>query len=294
MSTSEHLTTPMARTGEQVSHGRRHIRAGSVHVSELIRNQPLPFVLPSPEVPAQVGPPAVESTAGLDGLLEPVGLAPTSHRRPVSKLAQAAKIAGLGVASCALCVSIAYGSMITHQRRDQDGPEVSARPTMDISGEQALLPDRLNSVVPKGGVTGLPQLPGPETNASDTIDNPGPTSPMAVPPAHQNGGAARSAEKSKKDLVEEFYRLVPTWPAQAFGLLDSTLLGTDEDKFVRSWSTVTGLEVIEVSERDGNVFAVVRLRLADGSHLRVQQLLDVANTTPKKIVGAEILSAQRN
>ena len=285
----------MTRPCEQVSRGRRHIRAGSVHVSELIRHQPLPFEIPGPES----APPVSHPAGVLDSLLDPSQQAPNSHRRPVSKAAQAAKIAGLGVASFALCASIAYGSMITHQRREQALPEAAARPTMNISGDQALLPDRLNSVVPKGGVTGLPELPGPPTNASDTIDNPGPASPMGVPPAQHTGasagGPASAAQPlSKKDLVEQFYSLVPTWPAQAFTLLDSTLLGTDLSQFVQSWSTVTGLEVLEVSERGDNVFAVVRLRLPDGSHLRVQQLLDVANSTPQKIVGAQILSAQRN
>jgi hypothetical protein len=283
VSTTEHLTT-----------GRRHIRAGSVHVSDLIRNQPLPFEIRSPE-PAPVSPPA----GVLDGLLDPAARTPSSHRRPVSKAAQAAKIAGLGLASFALCASIAYGSMITHQRREEGMPEAAPRPTMNISGEQALLPDRLNSVVPKGGVTGLPGLPGPATNATDTIENPGPTQPVDSPPAHQTGASSAGATgagepQSKKELVEQFYRLVPTWPAQAFNLLDSNLLGTDLSQFVQSWSTITGLEVLEVSERGNNVFAVVRLRLPDGTHLRVQQLVDVANTTPKKIVGAEILSAQRN
>ncbi|SRR6266545_2207323 len=281
----------MAQPCEQVSRGRRHIRAGSVHVSELIRNQPLPFEITSPE-PEPVSPPV----DGLDSLLDPDQHAPNSHRRPVSKAAQAAKIAGLGLASFALCASIAYGSMITHQRRDQSASEAATRPTMSINGEQALLPDRLNNVVPKAGVTGLPQLPGPPTDASDTIDNPGPAAPAGEPQAQQGGASASptGTAQSKKELVEKFYRLVPTWPAQAFNLLDPTLLGTDLNKFVQSWSTITGLEVLEVSERDDNVFAVVRLRLPDGSHLRVQQLLDVANSTPRKIVGATILSAQRN
>lgn len=278
-------------TSERLTTGRRHIRAGSVHVSELIRNQPLPFEITSPE-PEPEGQPA----GVLDGLLDPDEHASGSHRRPVSKAAQAAKIAGLGVASAALCVSIAYGSMITHQRRVQSMPEEASRPTMSISGEQALLPDRLNNVVPKAGVTGLPQLPGPAINASDTIDNPGPGTQEAAPPTQQGSAStSKTGEaQSKKELVEQFYRLVPTWPAKAFTLVDPTLLGTDFNKFVQSWSTVTGLEVLEVSERDNNVFAVVRLRLPDGSHLRVQQLLDVANSTPRKIVGAEILSAQRN
>lgn len=153
----------------------------------------------------------------------------------------------------------------------------------------------MNNVVPKAGVTGLPQLPGPPANATDTIDNPGPARPAEEQPANGDAGApAAGTPQSKKEIVEQFYRLVPTWPAQAFNLLDPTLLGTDLNKFVESWSTVTGLEVLEVSERDDNVFAVVRLRLPDGTHLRVQQLLDVANSTPRRIVGAEILSAQRN
>jgi len=266
-----------------------------VHVSELIRHQPLPFETSSPELVAPVSRPA----GVLDSLLDPSHPSPNSHRRPVSKAAQAAKIAGLGLASFALCAAITYGSMITHQRRELGQPEAAPRPTMNISGEQALLPDRLNSVVPKGGVTGLPELPGPPSKASDTIDNPGPAAPTDSPAAQQTGasadGTARAAEQpSKKELVEQFYRLVPTWPAQAFNLVDSTLLGTDLGQFVQSWSTVTGLEVLEVSERGDTVFAVVRLRLPDGSHLRVQQLVDVANTTPRKIVGAEILSAQRN
>jgi hypothetical protein len=256
-----------------------------VRVSELIRNQPLPFELTSLE-------PAPGQPAGvLDSLLNPDDHAPSSHRRPVSKAAQVAKIAGLGVASFTLCASIAYGSMITHQRREESTSEAATRPTMSINGEQALLPDRLNNVVPKAGVTGFPELPGPPTNATDTIDNRGPAAEPAEPQTKQHTAEDRSSGPSKKELVEQFYRLVPTWPAQAFNLLDPTLLGTDLNKFVQSWSTVTGLEVLEVSERDDNVFAVVRLRLPDGSHLRVQQLLDVAN---KKIVGAEILSAQRN
>lgn len=256
-----------------------------MHVSELIRNQPLPFEItlcePVPGQPDDV----------LDSLLDPGDHAPNSHRRPVSKAAQVAKIAGLGVASFALCASIAYGSMITHQRRVENTPEAATRPTMNINGEQALLPDRLNNVVPKAGVTGFPELPGPPTNATDTIDNRGPATQPAEPQTKQNAAEGASPGQTKKDLVEQFYRLVPTWPAQAFNLVDPTLLGTDLNKFVQSWSTVTGLEVLEVSERDDNVFAVVRLRLPDGSHLRVQQLLDVVN---KKIVGAEILSAQRN
>jgi hypothetical protein len=276
---------------ERLTTGRRHIRAGSVHVSELIGHRPELFDLP---IPTQA-----ESPDGvLDILLEPDPEAPCSHRKPPSKAVQAAKIAVLGVASCVLCAAIAYGSMVTH-RSDQAQPDQArpnVRPAADISGERALLPDRLDRAVPQAGIA-TAELPGPETNASDTIDNPGPT-PQAGQPADPTARPADAPPTddtvSKTELVKQFYRLAPSFPAKAFSLLDPNLLGMDVTTFTQSWSTVTGLEILDVQERGDDVLAVVRMRLPDGSHLRVQQLLDVANTVPRRIVGAEILSAQRS
>lgn len=282
---------------ERLTTGRRHIRAGSVRVSELIGHGSSPFDLPIPE--------QAESPDGvLDTLLDPDESGPNSHRRPPSKAAQLAKIAGLGVASFLLCAAIAYGSMVNHQRNEQSAapepvPPAAHPAAADISGENALLPDLLNRAVPKAGITGAPGLPGPENNASDTIDNPGPPrqdAPQRSSPDAENVDDAPATDDtaSKKELVEQFYRLVPSWPAKAYTLLDPNLLGSDVTQFVQSWSTVSGLEVLDVQERGDDVLAVVRMRLPDGSHLRIQQLLDVANTVPRRIVGAEILSAQRN
>src|SRR5262249_55472112 len=151
---------------ERLTTGRRHIRAGSVHVSELIGKQPRPFDLSSPFAPDQD---LVADEDVLDDLFDPGNQPPSSHRRPPSKGAQLAKIAGLGIASFALCASIAFGTMITHQRREDAAG--ATRPTMDISGEQALLPDLLNRAVPRSGMTGKPELAGAPTNATDTIEN---------------------------------------------------------------------------------------------------------------------------
>jgi hypothetical protein len=276
----EHLTT-----------GRRHIRAGSVHVSEFLGHRPEQFDLP---IPTQ----AESPDGALDILLDPDPEAPCSHRKPPSKAAQLAKIAVLGVASCVLCAAIAYASMITH-RHDQAAPDQAqprVRPASDISGEQALLPDLLDRAVPQAGIA-TAELPGSQTNASDTIDNPGPTRQVARPAEPRSRPAEAPATDdtvSKKELVERFYRLVSSWPAEAYGLLDPNLLGMDVTTFIQSWSTVSGLEILDVQERGDDVLAVVRMRLPDGSHLRVQQLLYVANTVPRRIVGAEILSAQRS
>jgi hypothetical protein len=280
-------------TSERQSTGRRHIRAGSVHVSELIGKRSEPDNGPDIEQEFKDFPPD-----GILELLEPEEPGPVSHRRPASKAAQAAKIAGLGVASFVLCASIAYGSMITHQKREQNPEQHSAsRPTADISGEEALLPDVLNRAVPKGGINS-PELPAPTTNATEVIENTGAPGPAAVPPVTATPVTpepvpSAAVSGSKKEVVEQFYRLVHSWPTKAYGLLDPNL-GTDVTQFVQSWSTVSGVEVLDVQERGDQVLAVVRMRLPDGSHLRVQQLLDVANTVPHRILGAEILSAQRN
>jgi hypothetical protein len=277
---------------ERLTTGRRHIRAGSVHVTELIGKQPRPFDPVGPFAFDGAGP----LDAGmLDSLLDAEEQAPNSHRREPSKAAQIAKIAGLGVASVVLCASITIGSMITHQRRE-DAAEAT-RPAMDISGEQALLPDLLNHAVPRAGMTGKPPLAGTPTRATGTIANPGPPArPSAPPPAESPSPGTPTAEEAltKTQVVERFFHLAPGAPDRAFGLLDGTLLGTDLDRFVQSWSSVRDLQVIDVREQGNDVLAVVRLRLPDGSYLRVQQLLDVANTLPRKIIGAEILSAQRN
>jgi hypothetical protein len=283
-------------SSERLSTGRRHIRAGSVHVKELIGRQPRPLDLTGPfafdaDHPLEAG--------MLDRLLSPGNQPPSSHRRPSAKGAQLAKIAGLGVASCVLCASITFGSMITH-RHHEDGAAPATGPTVDISGERALLPDLLNRAVPRADMTGKPELAGTPTNATGTINNPGPPpSPTGPPPSRPASGtdtahtAHTDEQLSRTQLVERFFKLAPGSPDRAFSLLDDRLLGTDLDKFVRSWSDVRDVQVLDVREQGNDVRAVVRLRLPDGTCLRVQQLFDVADTVPRRIVGVQILSAQR-
>ena len=264
-----------------------------MHVTELLGKQAPPFDPVNPfafnaEQPLYAG--------MLDSLLDPEHQPPTSHRREPSRGAQLAKIAGLGVASFALCASIAVGSMITHQRRESGATEAAARPTVDITGEQALLPDQLNRAVPKAGMTGQLELAGTPTVATGSIDNSGPPpNPPGPPQTAPSTDTVRTDEQlSKTQLVERFFRLAAGAPDRAFSLLDGTLLGTDLGQFTRSWSGVRDVQVLDVREQGDGVLAVVRLRLPDGSYLRLQQLFDVANTPPRRIIGAEILSAQRN
>ncbi|MFL6143923.1 MAG: hypothetical protein ACJ72N_18925 [Labedaea sp.] len=292
---------------DRLTTGRRHIRAGSVPVSELIgRRARLKDIGPvrrdgnSGDRPLERGTTNSTTNDGtdhgvLEDLFDPPIPPPSSHRRQPSPGAQLAKIAGLGVASLVLCAALAVASTVTHQRDEE-----AALPAMAISGEQALLPDRLNSVVPKGGMTGLPTLPGAPRIATGAIDNPGPAPKSAAGQAPGAPAAASSDPAdpfdpmTKTELVQRFYQLAGNAPERAFSLLDSTLLGTDLGEFVQSWSLVQDVQVLDVRERSGDVLATVRLHLTDGSFLRVEQLLDVADTLPRRIVDAEVLSAQHD
>ena len=299
---------------DRLATGRRHIRAGSVHVSELIGRRPRPVgdlgaVPPGGElhldgstsgddngdinrdINRDTNRRTNRTTAAMLNLLAAQVHPPGSHRRRPSTAAHVAKIAGLALASVALCIAVAVASSITHQRRAE-----VARPAMDISGEQALLPDRLNSAVPKGGMTGRPELPGAR-HATGAIENTG-SAPTPAAPAAPGAPGPSSSEPfdpiTKTELVRRFYELAPAAPEQAFSLLDGILLGTDLGEFARSWSLVRDVQVLDIHEHGEDVQATVRLRLADGSYLRMEQLLDVADTLPRRIVDAKILSAQRD
>jgi hypothetical protein len=314
----DHTNSPhIGQHVDRLTTGRRHIRTGSVHVSELIgtRSRPIKNLGPvrldvdlsldaiNTGNQTQDGAASVTvagtSRGMLERLLESPAQPPSSHRRQPSTGAQLAKIAGLGVASLVLCGAIAVASTVAHDRRAG-----AVRPAMDISGEQALLPDRLNSVVPKGGMTGMPTLPGAQRQATGAIDNPGPApAPNPAAPRAPAAGAGASAGSApaepidpmtKTELVRRFYELAPDAPEQAFSLLDATLLGTDLGEFVQSWSLVRDVQVLDAREQSGDVLATVRLRLRDGNYLRVEQLLDVSDTPPRRIVNAEVLSAQHD
>lgn len=271
------------------SGGRRHVRAGSVPVHDLITR----------EIPRIVDPPPAErapAPAGrLDTVLEPTARAST-HRRAPSKGAQVAKLTGLGVAAFLLCGAVTAGSMIAGKRPvERAGPSA---PAVEITGEQALLPDRLNETLPPSGAV-APRQDSASTQVSPTD----PTDTAADDP-----GDARSADDTQSpqsphpdlpgpltdaQLVEHFYELLPTAPAEAFAMLSPDLLDSDLREFLHSWSTVSRLEVLDLVDRGDGVLAVVRMRLADGGTLRVQQLLSVAERS-RQIVSVELLSAQRN
>lgn len=271
--------------------GRRHVRAGSVHVTELIEKQ-----ASRPEPPA--------GSVLLFG--EPVEPLPEqgAHRRPPSKGAQAAKLTSLGIATIVLCGAVAMASMIANRRPDN---AQQPAPGLEITGEQALLPDQLNRTIPPGETLGSPAapagapivVPDPADETAEVAEDPTKgTSTRGGDPADGNTSASdvsgsEIAPPTDLDLVRQFYSSLPSAPETAFELLAPGLLNTSLGEFLQSWTTVSSIEDLQVTQRGDGVLAVVGMRLADGSGLRIQQLMTVAES-PRRIVGVQLLSAQRH
>ncbi|GAB3469819.1 hypothetical protein [Actinophytocola sediminis] len=276
--------------------GRRHVRAGSVHVTELINRQ-----VPRTGQPA---PASTTSTITLDDLdtqvidqFEPT----TSHRAGPSRGAQLAKLTSLAAATVVLCVAVATATMISH---DRAGRSVANRPALRITGDQALLPDQLERTLPPAGAPVPPKLDAPAPSPTPTGSSSTQAAAPTVRPSTASDRAAvaspaepdpppPTASMSDVALVESFYDLLPSDPDSAFDLLAPDLLSSTLGEFLDSWSTVRAIDVLEVREHPEGIVAVVRLGLADGGAMRVEQLLTVADS-PHRITGAQLLSAQRN
>jgi hypothetical protein len=271
---------------DRLTTGRRHVRAGSVSVTELITKQAArPGSTASGRtVMAPPKGPAVCSTSDPHAVDE---TGPTSHRRPPRRGVQLAKLTSLGVATIVLCGAIGVASQIAHQRKDDTEPASGA--AEQISGEQALLPDELNRSLARDGAKAIPPpKPAPVTKKPSVAATPSASAP-ALPPS----APPAVAPATDLELVRQFYEVLPTDPTAAFDLLAPGLLHSTLGQFLDSWAFVDDVEVLHLTQRADGVLAIVRMQLADGGHLQLQQLLTVAES-PRRIVDVELLSAQRN
>jgi hypothetical protein len=272
---------------DRLTTGRRHVRAGSVSVTELITKQAARSEPPAPEQ---------DDPATTTGLPVVTDVGPTSHRREYSRGVQLAKITSLGVATIALCGAVGVASTIAHQRAAEN-EAAAQRPAAHISGEQALLPDELDRSLNRDGASAVPPpRPDPATNgprAAAPLPSTAPATSTAAPAPDSPAAAPAPSLDTDLAVVRRFYEVVPSDPAVAFDLISPGLLHSTLGQFLQSWSRVRSVDVLGLRQRADGVLAVVRMRLADGGHLQLQQLLTVADT-PRRIVGVELLSAQRN
>ncbi len=276
---------------ERPTSGRRHIRAGSITVAELIKNRPTPVRLPSRD-----DEPQTEEMVMREPEPSRQDPAPNTHRRTPARTKQLAKLAGLGVAAAVLCASVAAASIITTKR--QAATEAGARPAIEMTDEQAMLPNLFTlgtATGPERTVT--TELPAPNTgSAAASVDSPGSGRSAGQPePKRPVTGHQVNQEPVNADLVRRYYDLLASQPSQALGLLDSVLRTSDLSHFVNSWSQIRGIKVLDVQQRaDGSLLAVVSMVLPNGGTARVQQLLRLTETMPQRITGAEIISAQQS
>ncbi|MCT2588135.1 hypothetical protein [Actinophytocola gossypii] len=280
--------------------GRRRVRAGSVHVTELIDKRVRQSGAPaSSATPRSLGPP--RATVRVLETTEPATDVPAPFRRPPSRGSQLAKLAGLGAATLVLCTAIAAATTISHERAGQHA--VADRPVPRITGDQALLPDRLDRTLPSAPAPAVDHRPTGQRTAP--AEHPR-TQPSVTPVSSTTEAPASVVEASVEPtqdpvgdtisdvaLVERFYELLPGDPDRAFGLIAPDLLSTTLGEFLDSWASVTGIDVVDVRRQAAGVLAEVRMTLADGHHLKIEQLLTVADS-PRRITGVQLLSAQRN
>jgi hypothetical protein len=270
---------------DRLTTGRRHARAGSVTVTELISRQSTPTHCTdsSPATPDE------DSTDVIPVVLQ------ATHRREPARAAQVAKLASLGVAGVVLCGAVAISSFVTNQRRESS--ESAMRPSVQITGEQALLPDVLDRTLPAESTTSAPVKDTPPPAAERPPATPAPAGTQKAPPVDTGTSASESTVSvgaaSDLELVREFYENLPDSPVTAFKLLSTDGLDMDLDDFLSSWSMVSAIDSVDVAQRADGVLAMVRMRLTDGGQLRVEQLLTVAES-PRRIVGVQLLSAQRH
>lgn len=255
--------------------GRRHSRAGSVSVAELIGKQPSPVRVPRRE-PAGRGPVA-------DLLREP---AHQCAPRPVKPSSRAVGLASGAAALLAFAAVVAVLAVT----RSAGPPPRTVEPPAGITGPSALRPDVLSARL--GGRAGVPvraPLPPGPLAADVPVDTPLEAG-VTLPPREV---APRS--KPQVEVVRHFYRLLPAKPADAVRLLAPDLVGGSAREFVAAWAGVRAITIESTALRpDGAVFAAVSLQEASGRWLRVEQLFELTGASPPRIADVRVLSAQRS
>jgi hypothetical protein len=254
-------------------------------VAELIKQQPVPIRIPSNEEAATDA--LVTSLLGpTENMTETTTVIPVvAGRRRRTRTNRAAKVAGLLTGAIVLVSSVAGAAILAGKRPANTGVPVTERP-IALSGASALRPDVLSAQLPneQTPLRTTADTPLPQPSALLLLETPEPTTPeVSVGPQPQ------------VDVVKRFYELLTTKPASAAKLLSPELVGANPKEFAESWGKIKSVNVDQTSVRpDGSVLAVVSMQELTGGWLRIEQLFWLTDTTQPRIIGTEVLSAQRS
>lgn len=243
----------------------------------------------------------------LAGLLGPVEVRQPPPRDTTNKTGRTAKAVGLTVGAMALCGSVVTAAAFAHHRPTSNVIVPATLPT-EVTGVDALRPDSLAGAL---GDTSTHHRPAPTAPAAASVaptsrvqlyrydgvtGSAGTPSTDAQPTAGVTSASPQqSTQHSAQDVVRSFFQLVTTSPTAALSLLDPSLLVSGRGDFVQSWSVINQVTVESVHTTPaGEVQAVIRMLLPDGTWMRVVERLDMTPGNPPLINGADLLSAQRD
>ncbi|GAA1278968.1 hypothetical protein GCM10009634_23010 [Saccharothrix xinjiangensis] len=249
-------------------------------MAELIRQQPTPLRLRSRERTAA-------HQLVRDLLAEQAPTPP--ERRPPRR---AAKLAGVTTGVVVLLATVVAASVLAG-RRDAGPPPPSVEAPPRLDGVSALRPDLLSAEL--GGEPGA--QPG-----GGLVDPPAVEQAIAPPAADVRVGDGvvvpvepRHGPRPRVDVVRRFYELLPSRPAEAARLLSPEPAGEEAREFAAAWGRVQAITIESTTlQAGGAVLAVVSMQERTGGWMRVEQLFRLSDTTVPRIVGTEVLSAQRS
>ncbi|NIJ14136.1 hypothetical protein FHU38_004480 [Saccharomonospora amisosensis] len=201
-------------------------------------------------------------------------------REPESKFARRAKLIALFVAMALLLASLYIAASLS-ESGERDGAESPRSPA--ITGAAALG----GFALPAGrAVTEMEtrrepsvQAAGPKDPAAETTTAEGSLAVGSAPNPGQvdtekSATTGTDTQADELDAVRDFYQLAASEPAEALRLLGPALAGKHDDHLLRAWRSMRSIRLDDVRHgADGTVRAVVTMVPADGTPLRLTQLL---------------------
>ncbi|MFB9907147.1 hypothetical protein [Allokutzneria oryzae] len=279
---------------ERSTTGRRHQRAGAVTVAELIRKQPAPARGPARSVTdsQQLVSELYSSTQPTTPTPAPVYFAdpepePDPREHPLLK---PLRVLGIIVGALLLAGSVVAASVITADYGPH-GPRTQYQ-APQLNGALALRPDLvLDRLV--GATKATASSANTDTkplNRQPAANRPGTTTAKPTGTWQPNAVTPTTAV----EVVQEFFQRLQHRPELAVQMLDTKLIGPDRAAFLKAWETVKSVRLQDVEQGKNGVLSTMTLELANGTRLRMEQLLTLGAAEPRQIVAAELLSVQQS
>jgi hypothetical protein len=218
---------------------------------------------------------------------------------PESPLARRAKLVGLLAAAVLVTGSIIAAASMAGQPRTQPPTlDTGSQPLTDaaaLGGFAVPGPPQSSQSTTKTWKTSVKSTavaPAAETAVSTSQTG----SPTAAAPSSQTTpwSPAPTTTRQKLEAVKNFYELIDQNPQGALSMLVPVAVGEEPGDLVRVLSSMDSIQVQDTKmQPDGSILAIVTMRQPDGSHLRISQVLRLADDASGLISDARLLSAQR-